>query len=227
MINIPPEIGLKYPKPDTVAWVDSEEFVANEPKNFKVENCPYTWNIFREYPDELGNRAINNAYIINPSGRLREDGKFFSTPKLPKKLRKVLQLKDAFVSNAESKLQKVKKKFKNQEKEFIFVGIHSRRTDHLAYQHKRGQIPLQPSYYLGTWLLLSKISGNPFQFLKNLFFQMLWPCSRRNFHLRSTIWHLFMLVMILIGARKELQPKKEARTCTSLATLQTNLANMI
>ena len=152
MINIPPEIGLRYPKPDAVAWVDSEEFIANEPKHFKVENCPYTWNIFREYPDELGNRAINNAYIINPSGRLREDGKFFNTPELAKELRKVLQLKDSFVSNAESKLQKVKKKFKNQEKEFVFVGIHSRRTDHLAYQHKRGQIPLQPSYYLGNFV---------------------------------------------------------------------------
>ena len=151
MINIPPEIGLKYPKPDAVAWVDSEEFIANEPKNFKVENCPYTWNIFREYPDELGNRAINNAYIINPSGRLREDGKFFNTPELAKELRKVLQLKDAFVSNAESKLQKVKKKFKNQEKEFVFVGIHSRRTDHLKFQLKHQKIPLTPSYYLGKY----------------------------------------------------------------------------
>ena len=53
------------------------------------------------------------------------------------------------MNDAQAKLENVKKKFKNQKKEFVFVGIHSRRTDHINHQLKKNLIPLKPSYYLG------------------------------------------------------------------------------
>ena len=37
----------------------------------------------------------------------------------------------------------------NCEKEFVYVGIHSRRTDHLEFQTNKGNVLLKPSYYLG------------------------------------------------------------------------------
>ena len=57
--------------------------------------------------------------------------------------------RDEFVANAQEKLSKVKSSFKNRKKETVFVGIHSRRTDHLDYEVNRLKlIPLQPSYFL-------------------------------------------------------------------------------
>ena len=55
------------------------------------------------------------------------------------------------MNDAQAKLENVKKKFKNQKKEFVFVGIHSRRTDHINHQLKKNLIPLKPSYYLGKY----------------------------------------------------------------------------
>ena len=166
-LYIPPEIWHNSPRLDTVKLVDSESFVKDEPKNFKIDNCRYIWNVFRDYPDELKACSINNAFIVNPSGAYLEDGKFFSTPGLPDELRKILRLRDESLANAENKLKQIKKHFKNQHKEFVFVGIHSRRKDHLVFQKETGQIQLKFSYYIG---ILSDIFTNIYQSLYSNFF---------------------------------------------------------
>ena len=46
-------------------------------------------------------------------------------------------------------MHEVKKRFKKAKRETIFVGIHSRRTDHLKFQvEKLAVTPLQSSYFL-------------------------------------------------------------------------------
>lgn len=52
----------------------------------------------------------------------------------------------------QEKLRKLKKKSKKSKKKksknLTFVGIHARRTDHIAYERERGMPSIQPSYYL-------------------------------------------------------------------------------
>ena len=43
---------------------------------------------------------------------------------------------------------KKKKKKKKKKPELTFIGIHSRRTDHLAYEKERGKVALRVSYYI-------------------------------------------------------------------------------
>ena len=72
-----------------------------------------------------------------------------------------LQIKDKFVHNAQKTLRliikkhqkvhaetKKPKKSKNVNLDYVFVGIHSRRTDHLEYQKKHNMNALDARYYL-------------------------------------------------------------------------------
>ena len=53
------------------------------------------------------------------------------------------------MQHAQVKLRKIQSSFKNKKKETIFIGIHSRRTDHLEFQVKKlNLVPLKPSYFL-------------------------------------------------------------------------------
>ncbi len=93
-----------------------------------------------------------------PSGTETTPSEFYAKhSELPDKLAQQIQLKDEFVNNAQDKLELVKKSFKNHNKEFIFVGIHSRRTDHLDFQVERlNVIPVDPAYYLDAIELYRK-----------------------------------------------------------------------
>ena len=149
-LQVPPEIGLKYPL-SVAGLVDSEEFIENEPKKFQIDpKCPYKWETFRQPGAELFNFTKNHAFFLYPGFVADElQGELYDHPDLAQKLKNQLEIKDEFVNFAQEKLQSVKKSFKNQKKEFVFVGIHSRRTDHLQFQQKHKKIPLTPSYYLG------------------------------------------------------------------------------
>ena len=128
--------------------VDSEEFIKNEPNKFQTDpKCPYKWEAFRQPVAELFNFTKNHALLLYPG--FVADGELCDHPDLPQKLKTQLEIKDKFVHFAQKKLHSVKKSFKNQIKEFVFVGIHSRRTDHLQFQQKHKKIPLKSSYYLG------------------------------------------------------------------------------
>ena len=80
-----------------------------------------------------------------------------SNPLLAETLASKLHFKDIFVESAQKKLHQVKKSFKKSKKETVFVGIHSRRTDHLDFQQKKLSVtPLKPSYYLDAIELFRK-----------------------------------------------------------------------
>ena len=148
-LQVPSEIGLKYPL-NIAGLIDSEEFIENEPKKFQIHpKCPYKWEAFREPGVELFNFTNNHALLLYPG--FVADGELCNHPDLAQKLKNQLEIKDKFVHFAQEKLHSVKKSFKNQKKEFVFVGIHSRRTDHLKFQLKHQKIPLTPSYYLGKF----------------------------------------------------------------------------
>ena len=40
------------------------------------------------------------------------------------------------------------KKKKIKKKKITFIGIHSRRTDHLAFEREKGMVSLKPSYFI-------------------------------------------------------------------------------
>ena len=149
MIEVPPEIDLHYKAPNRRLMIDSESFIKNEVKNFKLENCSYVWNVYRESIENIKKSAKYDAFLMNPSGIMKENKTFYETPNLGKELRKVLIFKDYLLEDAQTKLLSVKQYFKKNEKEFVYVGIHSRRTDHLEFQTNKGNVLLKPSYYLG------------------------------------------------------------------------------
>ena len=132
-IKVPPSIGLKYPlsMPDLVK---SEEFIKNEPKDYKVENCAFTWNTFRGSVQDLRMLNRNHAFWLWPGDQGGDQDRNLTHSNTASILDEKLQFKDEFVIDAQEKLTKVKTSFKSQKKETIFVGIHSRRTDHLNYQ---------------------------------------------------------------------------------------------
>lgn len=151
-IEIPTEIGLKYPLsvPDLIKSAEFQD--GFKFKKLKTENCPYEWEIFEGSLEEFESNLKNKAYHCWPSGASPDQfGEFFNVSGLYEALEQNLQLKDEFVDHAQQKLAKIKKQFsksKSAKKDTIFVGIHSRRTDHLAFQEKKNLIHLDPSYYM-------------------------------------------------------------------------------
>ena len=69
-IRVPPEVGLKYPL-SVNDLVDSEDFIKNEPKRWKTENCQYEWENYRGDPNNLKNLAKNHAFLLYPSRAAR------------------------------------------------------------------------------------------------------------------------------------------------------------
>jgi hypothetical protein len=65
-----------------------------------------------------------------------------------------LQFHDKFVEAADSVLRRVRAQHMAKQsktgkvKDFIFVGIHARGTDHIKYELDKGFVPLKTTYYL-------------------------------------------------------------------------------
>ena len=149
-ITVPSEVALKY-KLNVPLLIDSPEFIQDEPNNYKTHNCPYVWEAYRNPREDLKNLNKNHAFLLYPGSKKdqTDSGILMENPHLPSLLESQLQFKDEFVSHAQAKLSQIKTKFKNPKKEFVFVGIHSRRTDHLDFQVNRlGLKPVKSSYYL-------------------------------------------------------------------------------
>ena len=134
----------------------------------------FQWDIFREshnvfkHPEWNKNRAlllypgnvikIFNTDVANYTFQNDERTKY---TQFNEAFFHRLQLKDRFVHNAQKILRfiikkheklhaepKKTKKLKNVNLEYVFVGIHSRRTDHLEYQKKHNMNALDARYYL-------------------------------------------------------------------------------
>ena len=65
--RVPPEVGLKYPL-SVNDMVDSEEFIKDEPKQWKTKNCKYVWESYRGKREDLKNLGKNHAFLLYPSG---------------------------------------------------------------------------------------------------------------------------------------------------------------
>ena len=74
-------------------------------------------------------------------------------------LEKALTLKPRFIEAAKKTLDGIitkhlerhnsgTKKKKIKKKKITFIGIHSRRTDHLAFEREKGMVSLKPSYFI-------------------------------------------------------------------------------
>jgi galactoside 2-L-fucosyltransferase 1/2 len=87
----------------------------------------------------------------------------FAAPNLKPELRRAFTFRDEHQSAAEATINAIADKFTRAQaakrakkgkkplkkpKERVFVGIHSRRTDHVSYENARGRTDLKPSYFL-------------------------------------------------------------------------------
>jgi hypothetical protein len=75
----------------------------------------------------------------------------------------------ASIAASHSEKIKTKKKTKKKSKAVTFVGIHSRRTDHIEYEAKQGMVPIKTSYFLNAMdAFRCAIDQNIFDFLNSL-----------------------------------------------------------
>ena len=83
-IAVPQEVALKY-KMNVPLLIDSPEFIQDEPSNYKIENCPYIWNVYRDPRKNLKNLNKNHAFLLYPGSKKGEtdSGEFLDNPELP------------------------------------------------------------------------------------------------------------------------------------------------
>jgi len=136
----------------------------------------FQWETFRDPLDvlELPNWNQNRALMMYPGNKIKpfdvdsnidtysnENDVYGKSKKFSDAFFHRLQLKDTFVKKAQKILHKINKAHKTKHKlnkkrsqskfassSYIYVGIHSRRTDHLEYEKKHEIRSLDASYYL-------------------------------------------------------------------------------
>ncbi len=161
---VPAEIGLKYPL-DVNTMVDTPEFIKGEPTNFRISpDCPYVWSNFRDEPDMLEKPEFQtgHAFYLSPGfTNITERGRFYTrhADRVTQRLLSAMQFRDEFADNAREKLEKIRRKIEKgakSKKEIVFVGVHSRRTDHLEFEKKQNIKSLAPDYFLQAMDLFRK-----------------------------------------------------------------------
>eukprot|EP00095_Tigriopus_kingsejongensis_P012638 maker-scaffold1516_size37830-snap-gene-0.10 protein:Tk12638 transcript:maker-scaffold1516_size37830-snap-gene-0.10-mRNA-1 annotation:"galactoside 2-alpha-l-fucosyltransferase 1" len=162
--KLPPQVA-NDPNIDTERVIHSEKF-----KSVDVSQVPpssYPWEVFTQ--DRLimelakAEYQTGRAVILFPENysASRNESRFINNgPGVLEALTKTFTLRGHFMESAEVRLNHIRaihmekmatksgKKGKKSKKPITFVGIHSRRTDHLSFEQELGQVPLKPSYYL-------------------------------------------------------------------------------
>ena len=144
----------------TTEIVNHPDFLPGFKPEFEQE-CAYQWKVYDgpqanfSHPEMRRNRHLH-IYPVGTSDTDKAD--LYAHTDFAEVILDDLQLRDSFVEHANARLEEIKVKFiKQQEstgkkvkrsREFVYVGIHSRRTDHLEYQLKMKQVPLTVSYFL-------------------------------------------------------------------------------
>ena len=125
-------------------------------------DCPYEWEIFTGDVTllEEDDWRFGRALLVHPGHSKIIDGDVIdSIPGFDDKFFPTLKFHDSFADAANSVLAEVKRKYLSKQKikgkskksgseDFIFVGIHSRATDHIEYEKDKGFVPLKTAYYL-------------------------------------------------------------------------------
>ena len=109
---------------------------------------------------------FGRGLLLNPGKQKMKDNEITdSIPNFDEMFFSKLQFHNKFVQAANSALTEIKnlhlskqkqtnktsktgKTTKTKDKDFIFVGIHARGTDHIKYELDRGFVPVKTNYYL-------------------------------------------------------------------------------
>ena len=148
----PPEVVARYGILPHVSITRSPEFQ----RQFEVDysripgNCSHRWEPFYGLYSDLESHRENKAFLmLGPS----VDGPLFNSvlAELEEVFFNELKLQSKYLNQAQATLSRIKathlKRFKTK-KEIVFVGVHSRRTDHIFFEHRRGYKPLKPVYFI-------------------------------------------------------------------------------
>ncbi|CAB4054894.1 FUT1_2 [Lepeophtheirus salmonis] len=143
---------------DIDGLVHSNEFTKLE--ELQIPDSSFPWEIWQKLPltglknDEL---RIGKAFILYP-GTFKislEDHKMMaSVPNMAQELNKDLRIRDTYLNSAQKTILTI-----------IYVGIHSRRTDHLALERVNGYKEIKPSYFIEAMHLFTKHFGDKVIFL--------------------------------------------------------------
>jgi len=132
-------------------------------------NCPYKWRPFYGNKSELVDTRGEAFLMLNDVGdkTLYSNFTVGQTRLLTDSFFDQLQLKESLLDKAQETLQRIKAEHLHRHKgqkvkasevkkgreDFVYVGIHARRTDHLEYEQKRNMVNLRPGYYLDAMRL--------------------------------------------------------------------------
>lgn len=162
---VPPELAAVW-RVNTYEIIDNPDFLPNFNPHFK-EECAGGWEIFNEDIDRLGAAEWqkNRQMIIHPAGLKGDINSKLYIPEVEALFFRDVQFRDEFVLRAQEILGKVKADYldrlkkkkkgkmskkakKRSELEPVFVGVHSRRTDHIVFERDHGDVPVTYSYYI-------------------------------------------------------------------------------
>jgi len=142
-------------------------------QNKRLSNFP--WETFQEELNKLGavDKNVGKSYIFYPAGfpmnRIKEifdrNYPMDAVPGLVQSTVNSFTLRERFRRRSQHYLHKFKSKYIKRKKlnknaNITFIGIHSRQTDHLAYQRERGLVQLKASYYLEAMEIYRNIHTN-------------------------------------------------------------------
>ena len=160
--TIPPELlrEANVPYDSLIHSNDFDQLLLTESLPKVATSYPWQFYVDRQIFDLAKDEFVNGkALILYPKNArfFANESRFISeAPNLEHFLENLFELRPNFKSAAEKTLQFIigkhekrhKSEKKKKKKRWTFVGIHSRRTDHLAFERERNMPSLKASYYL-------------------------------------------------------------------------------
>ena len=154
-LHIPRDLTDRYGTVSTYSIIDGGDFDDRWAKNFSQE-CTYEWETFQKPVEMLSEEKFSRDkfMLLFPANVMGNTGELSSQlePNFSKMLFDDLKFKPKFIHHSQETLLRIKQehleklnkrksgKKKNKakkklvEKDFVFVGIHCRRTDHLVFE---------------------------------------------------------------------------------------------
>ena len=158
-LHIPRDLTDRHGTVSTYSIIDGGDFDDRWTKNFR-QDCTYGWETFQKPVELLSEEGFsrNKVMLLFPANVMGNTGELSTRlePNFTKILFGDLKFRPKFIRHSQETLHRIKKehmeklnkkksdkrsakpkkkiKKKPAEKDFVFVGIHCRRTDHLAFE---------------------------------------------------------------------------------------------
>ena len=159
-LHIPRDLTDRYGSVSTYSIIDGGDFDGRWAKSFSQE-CTYRWETFQKPVEMLAEERFSRSKVmlLFPANVMGNTGELSARlePNFTQTLFGDLKFKPEFIRHSQETLHRIKKEHleklhkrksakkrakskKNKSKEkpldndFVFVGIHCRRTDHLAFE---------------------------------------------------------------------------------------------